>query len=265
MTMCLAFAFSVFLHLLGSGSSGVQGAAGSTTSAAPKLPQILVFDLPRGLGSSGDRTAIRNFVLGYFYADEVEPRWVLDVAPELARIGEDGTARILLPLSDLPPGVYAARVKIRSASTESAWSAPSPPFSVPELRRRSPRRVRGAPKSQALNLGPLLLAAVKPLLPEDMDVADAARGFQNPVQFVSALLAARSVGIAFPELKATLLATPGRIGSLRSALATLRPDRDARVEARKALDQARRLVRETRGGLRPPLGDPPGRVSLLDG
>jgi hypothetical protein len=217
----------------------------------PKLPQILAFDLPAGVGP-GAEEKIQGFTVGYFQGDTLNPLWVLDVARELATIKPDKGVRILLPWwSDLPPGTYVARVKIRTVSVDSDWSAPSPSFTVPELpgrrSRRPPRSKSGAAAAKpppALNLTPAIADAVEPLLPKDINLADATFGFQKPMQFVSAVFAARNLGIAWPELKAKLLVTPGKVRSLTSALADLRPDRDANKEARKALNQARRLVHD---------------------
>ena len=257
MTLCLALAVSslLLLQLPGPVQGDSQVAA---TATPPTLPQILAFDLPAGVGG-GATAKIQGFVVGYFQGDATDPKWVLDVKRELARIKPDGSVRIMLPLSDLPPGTYSARVKIRTVSVDSDWSAPSPLFSVPEIGTRRPRRraasdaaSAAAKARRALNLTPALAEAVKPLLPEDADLADATRGFQKPVQFVSAVFAARNLGIAWPELKARIFVTPGKMRSLSSALADLRPDRDASKEARKALDQARRLVRDANRARRTP-------------
>lgn len=246
MITCLVFVFSVGLH---PGRIGplFQGPAGATAPVPPALPQILIFDLPPSL-VTGSGVAIQTFLVGYFQGEEDEPRWTLVVARDLARIDEaEGTARIFLPVADVPPGLYAARVKIRTGSGESAWSGPSPLFSAPDLRARRSRPAAARPKAtQDFRLEPALAAAVKNLLPGEVEFADASRGFRNAAQFVSALLAARNTGIAFADLKAALVTAPGRVGSLRAAVAKLRPDRDATQEARRALAQARLLIRETR-------------------
>jgi hypothetical protein len=268
-TICLALAVScLLLDLTEPAGAFAQPGAGSATPTLPKLPQILAFDLPPG----GDAAKIRGFVIGYFQGDAIEPRWVLDVARELARFDEDGSVRILLPLTDLPAGTYAARVKIRTESTVSDWSAPGPPFFLPELPRRpAPRPARSEPAApkppRALKLAPAIADAVRPLLPRDVDLADATRGFRKPVHFVSAVFAARNLGIALPDLKAKLFATPGEMRALDSALAELRPDRDANKEARKALEQARRLVRDanrTRRTPGPSHDDLQGNRDLID-
>ena len=251
MAICLALAVSCVFLVPPQPVGAVSQAAAASPAAPPRLPQILAFDLPAGVDWGPGPGKIRGFLLGYFQGTSLEPLWVLDVARELTRLEKDGTVKLMLPLSDLPPGVYSARIRIRTASVDSDWSPPSPPFLVPELRKRG-RSDSGRGGSRAarpprpLNLEPSVADAVRPLLPKDADLAEAALGFQKPVQFVSALLAARSLGIPFPDLKAKLFEPSGRIRSLQAALADLRPDRDVTAETRKALEQARRLVANAR-------------------
>lgn len=271
MTIWLALAVSSLLLQFPGPAQGNSQVAATATLTPPPLPQVLAFDLPAGVGA-GAEAKIQRFIVGYFQGDTTDPVWVLDVARESATIKADGSVRILLPWwSDLPSGTYAARVKIRTVSVDSDWSAPSPVFTVPAMLGRPSRRPARSASGAAsvakpppvLNLAPAIADAVGPLLPKDIKLADATLGFQKPMQFVSAVFAARNLEIAWPELKAILLATPGKVRSLTSALADLRPDRDANKEARKALNQARRLIRDANRTGRTPA--PQMRISPADG
>ena len=223
-------------------------------------PVILEFDLPELPGGSqaGGTTSqnIRGFVVGYFPENAVEPRIVVEVERDRAEIRNHGGVRITLPPADIPAGIYILRARIRGPLLDSDWSTPSPPFRIVEPGANSARRPRprlsGTDTADAappqLQLTPRLSAAVIPLLPKDVDLADATRGFRKPVQFVAMVLAARNLKIALPELKATMFPASAKPRTLGSALVVLRPEIDAKAEARKASQQAKAFVRENREG-----------------
>ena len=171
-----------------------------------------------------------------------------------AEIRNHGSVRITLPAADIPAGIYILRARIRGPLLDSDWSTPSPPFRIVErgansARRPGPRLLGADTRDAApppLQLTPRLSAAIMPLLPKDIDLADATRGFRKPVQFVAMVLAARNLKIALPELKATMFPASSRPRALASALVELRPEIDAQAEARKASQQAKAFVRENR-------------------
>jgi hypothetical protein len=248
-TICLAFVISSLLL----SPAGPQDAAVQDGPAAvaprPELPQILAFDLPPDLRSERELAKIRSFVVGYFQGESAEPRWMLEVPPNLTRVLADGSVRLLLPLAnDLPAGVYSARLKIRTASADSDWSAPSPSFRLPEFVKRKARTTasatRAAKKPRPLNLDPALAEAVGPLLPKGMELADAIEGFQKPQHFLGALFVSRNLKLELAAVKEKIFEKPGKTRSLSSVIRELRPDRDARAEARKASSQAKALAGE---------------------
>ena len=262
-TICFLFAISSFLLSPARLPDAALQEGPAADARQPELPQILAFDLPPDLRSQADVAKIRTFVVGYFQGESVEPRWILEVPPNLTRILADGSVRLLLPLAaDLPAGVYWARLKIRTASADSDWSAPSPRFTLPELVKRKTRSassasVRAAKAQPPLKLDPSLAAAVSPLLPKGMELAAAAQGFQKPLPFLSALFVSRNLGLDLVEVKRKIFEKPGKTRSLSSVIGELRPDRDAKAEARKALSQAKGLAGDARNR-RPPPKPPDG-------
>jgi hypothetical protein len=76
-------------------------------------------------------------------------------------------------------------------------------------------------------------------LPEGTDLRESASGFRNLGDFVSAVHASDNLKIPFPDVKARMM----NGGNLDMALAALRPDIDAGIEARKARAAARETLR----------------------
>ena len=68
------------------------------------------------------------------------------------------------------------------------------------------------------------------LLPAGSDLRSAGAGFRTLGEFVAALHVSRNLQIPFTELKARVMGD----GNLGSAIASLRPDTDSQIEARKA-------------------------------
>jgi len=109
---------------------------------------------------------------------------------------------------------------------------------APRQPRASEERVRperGQGASEALRRNPRLAESVRDLLPgQDLDTA--ASGFRNAGQFIAAAHVAHNLGIPFSQLKSRMV---DRDMSLGEAIKDLRPDADARGEARKAEAAAR--------------------------
>ncbi|MGQ9633072.1 MAG: hypothetical protein ACUVXB_02395 [Bryobacteraceae bacterium] len=88
-----------------------------------------------------------------------------------------------------------------------------------------------------LEKNPELSSRLQALLPEGQKVSDAASGFDNLGQFVSAIHVAHNLGIPFDGLKQEMLAG----SSLGQALRKLKPDlskQELQREMRRAQEQA---------------------------
>ncbi len=81
------------------------------------------------------------------------------------------------------------------------------------------------------------------LLPSNMTVQDAAKGFKNLGQFVAAVHVAHNLGIPFDQLKS--MVTGSEHDSLGKAIHALRPDADAKSEAKKAKQEADEDINES--------------------
>jgi len=75
-----------------------------------------------------------------------------------------------------------------------------------------------------------------------MDLQQAAGGFKNLGEFVSAVHVSNNLGISFPVLKSLRI---GNGDSLSDAIRALKPDVDATAEARRAQKQAEKDLKET--------------------
>jgi hypothetical protein len=87
----------------------------------------------------------------------------------------------------------------------------------------------------ALPSDPRLVSKIQAMLPSDMAADQAAFGFRTQIQFVSAVFAAKNLGVPFSELKTRLL-THGM--TLDESIHALRPKVDATAEADRALREA---------------------------
>jgi hypothetical protein len=82
------------------------------------------------------------------------------------------------------------------------------------------------------------------LLPAGTDVQQAAEGFKNLGQFVAAVHVAHNLGIPFDELKAKM--TGPNSEKLGKAIKSLKPEADAKAEAKKAKRQAKQDIRQAK-------------------
>lgn len=82
-----------------------------------------------------------------------------------------------------------------------------------------------------------LASKLETLLPPGKDVQEAAAGFRNLGEFVAAAHVSNNLAIPFEALKAKLTASERM--SLGKAIKELKPDADAKAEARKAKEQAK--------------------------
>jgi hypothetical protein len=91
---------------------------------------------------------------------------------------------------------------------------------------------------QQLSQAPMVMARIRPLLPQGVDPNGAASGFGNLSEFISTLHVSDNLDIPFHELKARVTGPDGR--SLGDAIRELRPAADPGVEIRRATEQANR-------------------------
>jgi hypothetical protein len=78
-------------------------------------------------------------------------------------------------------------------------------------------------------------------LPEGTDLRAAALGFRSLGDFVAAVYASTNLKVPFAEVKARMM----NGGDLHTAIAGLRPDADAQIEARKARAAAHEELRQS--------------------
>lgn len=90
---------------------------------------------------------------------------------------------------------------------------------------------------QKLDGNPKLSSKLQSLLPAGTDLKTAAAGFKNFGQFAAAVHVSHNLGIPFDQLKAKM--TGDNAESLGKAIKELKPDADAKTEAKKAQQQAK--------------------------
>lgn len=91
--------------------------------------------------------------------------------------------------------------------------------------------------AQHISSHPQLESRLQPLLPSNMTIADAAKGFKNEGQFIAALHVSHNLNIPFAQLKAEM--TEKHPDSLGQAIQDLRPGVNAKTEARRAESEAK--------------------------
>lgn len=87
-----------------------------------------------------------------------------------------------------------------------------------------------------------LSTTVQALLPAGTDVLKAADGFNSLMKFVSAAHASQNLGIPFSDLKSKM--TKG--DKLEKAIQALKPDADAKAEAKKAEKEAKSDLKDAK-------------------
>jgi hypothetical protein len=100
------------------------------------------------------------------------------------------------------------------------------------------------PFADRIAANPALVARLTPLLPPNMTLADAAKGFKNQGQFIAALHVAKDLGISFTDLKAEM--TGPEHDSLGQAIHDLKPATDAKSAAKTAEHEAHSDISATR-------------------
>jgi hypothetical protein len=80
------------------------------------------------------------------------------------------------------------------------------------------------------------------LLPEGTDIQKAASNFKSLVKFVATVHASKNLGIPFTDLKSKMVSSD----KLDKAIKALKPDADAKEEAKKAEKEAKSDIKEAK-------------------
>jgi hypothetical protein len=223
-------------------ASGIGGAQ------APATGRWVEFEV------TNEPSAITGFAVGYFIPGKSDPAFVFRVPRARAQLSRPGVMRFSLIQGALPAGgTFLIRIQTLMGPRSSEWSAASEPFTVSAAEAQagaaivaeepSPARARaegsGRAAATVLAKDPALRARLSRVFP-DHDLAKAAVGFRTVRDLVAALHVASNLKIRFDELK-RLTADAGN-RDLQNAIAQLRPDVDARAEARRAQSQSRQTL-----------------------
>jgi hypothetical protein len=95
-----------------------------------------------------------------------------------------------------------------------------------------------------LQLSEKLAARLKTLLPQDVDPHRASKGFDSLKDFVITVRSSNNLGIPFPELKHQM--ADGSFKALQKAIHELKPDVDPKAELKKAGEQAKQDIRDSK-------------------
>jgi len=88
-----------------------------------------------------------------------------------------------------------------------------------------------------------LSSRLETLLPEGTNLQDAAGGFKNLGQFVAAVHVSKNLGIPFEDLKAKMTGPDAE--KLGKTIHELKPEVNAKAEAKKANNQAKQDIRDS--------------------
>jgi hypothetical protein len=123
--------------------------------------------------------------------------------------------------------------RVATAPSSSSPAAPAAPISkTPGSTATSDTGTR-ATLSIVPPRNPKLESRLRPLLPSNMTMQQAAKGFVNQHQFVSAVHVSRNLDIPFALLKSKIVDERLTLGQ---AIQVLRPDADVSKELRRARD-----------------------------
>ncbi len=102
---------------------------------------------------------------------------------------------------------------------------------------------RPSPETE-LKFNNKLADKLKTLLPQDTDPHVASKGFAELKEFVATVRAAKNLNVPFGELKSKM--ADGSSKELQKAIHTLKPDADAKAEVKKATEQAKQDIKESK-------------------
>jgi hypothetical protein len=95
-----------------------------------------------------------------------------------------------------------------------------------------------------LKMNDKLAGRLKPLLPEGADPRYLAKGFVELKEFVATVRASNNLKVPFGDLKHKM--ADGSTKELQKAIHELKPDADAKAEAKKASEQAKQDIKESK-------------------
>ncbi len=107
-------------------------------------------------------------------------------------------------------------------------------------------RTSGKMPSEVLAHNTKLASKLQSLLPPNTNLQNAAAGFKNLGQFVAAVHVSHNLGIPFDQLKAKMMDPPKE--SLGKAIQDLKPEVNAKAEAKKGHKEADRDIEESESG-----------------
>lgn len=113
-------------------------------------------------------------------------------------------------------------------------------MSGPNQGRNNPEMRSGKTPGELLTQNTKLSSNLQSLLPEGTNLQQAADGFKNLGQFVAAAHVSKNLGIPFDDLKTKMIGGD----SLGKAIHELKPDANAKAEAKKAKKQAKQDLNE---------------------
>lgn len=118
----------------------------------------------------------------------------------------------------------------------------APTFALPQTpnsaAQNTPRTVAATHRpllTTPLPKNPQLVARLQALLPRNMSVEQAARGFATQDEFVAAVHASRNLGVSFRDLRTYIVTDEMNLGQ---AIRALKPNVNVRRELRRAHKQA---------------------------
>lgn len=233
----------------------------------------VAFEVPAGQRPVG-------YVVGFFESESHRSP-IFSYRVEASDAAAEGSGSVRLPLRGWQAPIatpLVVRVRSVTESGQSAWSAPSGVIATAELARLEPRTAIEAPSGKAARQGEATKAdadggkpkgtakgrnaaakaeafaaavqervrtetALRQALTVEfpgVDLDASVQGYQKLENFVGALYAAKTLEIPLASLKAD---TTGRRTALEAAVQRLKPSADAKKEARKARQAARRLIK----------------------
>ncbi len=89
-----------------------------------------------------------------------------------------------------------------------------------------------------------LATKLKTMLPEGVDPHKASKGFESLKDFVGAVRVANNLNVSFVELKRNM--ADGSNKELQKAIHALKPDADPKAEIKKAGEQAKQDIKESK-------------------
>jgi hypothetical protein len=95
-----------------------------------------------------------------------------------------------------------------------------------------------------LKMNDKLAGRLKPLLPEGANPRYLAKGFVELKEFVATVRASNNLKVPFGDLKHKM--ADGSTKELQKAIHELKPDADAKAEAKKASEQAKQDIKESK-------------------